>query len=62
MCEKCCLEEWRRHTRYCDDWWDDSSHGGYKGDRELKREIAERNERYERELHESNWGRWWGDE
>ena len=45
MCKKCESNPQNRNTRYCDDWWDDSSHGGYKGDRELKEEHARRRKR-----------------
>ena len=56
MCDKCEEQPELRNTRYCDDWWDDSPHGGYKGDRELKNKIAETQERYERELYEDPFG------
>jgi len=45
MCEKCKKDPQIRNTRYCDDWWDDSSHGGYKGDREYKEEWSLDNEK-----------------
>lgn len=51
MCKKCRNNPKNRNTRYCDDWWDDTSHGGYKGDRKLKKEHAERDRR-EKELEE----------
>lgn len=38
MCYKCIRNPRNRNTRYCDDWWDDIPHGGYKGDREWKEE------------------------
>lgn len=43
MCWKCREKQENKNTRYCDDWWDDIPHGGYKGDRELKRQLVERN-------------------
>jgi hypothetical protein len=51
MCEKCRKNPKNRNTRYCDDWWDDTPHGGYKGDRKLKEEHAERDRR-EKEIEE----------
>jgi hypothetical protein len=36
MCYKCEEQPELRNTRYCDDWWDDSPHGGYNADRKLK--------------------------
>lgn len=36
MCKKCLNNPDIRNTRYCDDWWDDIPHGGYKKDRERK--------------------------
>ena len=45
MCEKCIKNPENHHTIYCDDWWDDTSHGGYKGDRQLKKEHDERKKR-----------------
>ena len=42
MCDKCKDDPTRRNTRYCDDWWDDSSHGGYKADRARKQRDYER--------------------
>ena len=42
MCDKCKEHPENRNTRYCDDWWDDSPHGGYKGDAERKEKYAER--------------------
>ena len=47
MCEKCRKNPQNRNTRYCDDWWDDISHGGYKGDRKLKEEHARRQKEIE---------------
>ena len=36
MCHKCENDsEYKKefqHTRYCDDWWEDTSHGGRAGD------------------------------
>jgi len=42
MCDKCKEYPENRNTRYCDDWWGDSPHGGYKGDAERKEKYAER--------------------
>lgn len=45
MCKKCTKNPNNRNTRYCDDWWDDISHGGYKGDRERKEKDNESKEK-----------------
>lgn len=36
MCKKCIAHPENRNTRYCDDWWKSTSHGGYAEDRKLK--------------------------
>jgi len=45
MCDKCIKNPENCNTRYCDDWWDDISHGGYKGDRTRKKRDAERDKK-----------------
>ncbi|MHC4311274.1 MAG: hypothetical protein ACYSW3_02240 [Planctomycetota bacterium] len=45
MCKKCDRNPRNRNTRYCDDWWDDISHGGYKGDRKHKQRDYERDKK-----------------
>lgn len=49
MCEKCKENPGLRHTRYCDDWWDDSSHGGYKADRKYKEDAMREKKQEETE-------------
>ncbi len=48
MCEKCRKNPNNRNTRYCDDWWDDTPHGGYKGDRERKQRDSAKIDRQNR--------------
>lgn len=36
MCKKCASNSLLRNTRYCDDWWDDTYHGGYSEDDKFK--------------------------
>ena len=57
MCKKCETNPKNRNTRYCDDWWDDIPHGGYKGDREYKKTHKSQQDVVEEER-KSNWGRY----
>jgi hypothetical protein len=50
MCKNCIAHPENRNSRYCDDWWKDTSHGGYAGDRALKdnrTEHQKENDKYE---------------
>lgn len=48
MCKKCKANPQNRNTRYCDDWWNGISHGGYNEDRRIKEEIdIEEDAKYE---------------
>lgn len=52
MCKKCKANPQNQNTRYCDDWWNDSPHGGYNEDRRIKEEIdTEEDAKYESTEH-----------
>lgn len=59
MCKKCRNNPKNRNTRYCDDWWDDTPHGGYKQDRKRKREDSKRIDR-QREKDDHTWDNYSG--
>lgn len=44
MCEKCWDHPENRNTRYCDDWWRKTWHGGYARDKEEREELARKSE------------------